>query len=172
VRAISGEKTAFAYSDDISLPALKAPPAPRAPSPRRASAGTDAAGRQAAAPPCTGPTIRSTRSTTPPRSSCWNASKLRPRRGPARRRSWHIAGTWEVVLVARSDGHMAADVRPLVRVSITVIMEETAAASRVPPAAADASTTATSATTVLRDYAERPCIRRASTSRARRRPAP
>jgi TldD protein len=36
----------------------------------------------------------------------------------------HIAGTWEVVLVARSDGRMAADVRPLVRVSITVIMEE------------------------------------------------
>jgi TldD protein len=36
----------------------------------------------------------------------------------------HIAGTWEVILVARSDGHMAADVRPLVRVSITVIMEE------------------------------------------------
>ncbi|HJV27256.1 MAG TPA: metalloprotease TldD, partial [Aromatoleum sp.] len=36
----------------------------------------------------------------------------------------HIAGTWEVVLVARSDGHMAADVRPLVRVSVTVIMED------------------------------------------------
>ncbi len=36
----------------------------------------------------------------------------------------HIAGSWEVVMVARSDGHMAADVRPLVRVSITVIMEE------------------------------------------------
>jgi TldD protein len=35
-----------------------------------------------------------------------------------------IAGTWEVVLVARSDGGMAADVRPLVRVSITVIMQE------------------------------------------------
>ena len=35
-----------------------------------------------------------------------------------------IAGTWEVVLVARSDGGMAADVRPLVRVSISVIMED------------------------------------------------
>jgi TldD protein len=35
-----------------------------------------------------------------------------------------VAGTWEVVLVARSDGQMAADVRPLVRVSISVIMEE------------------------------------------------
>ena len=36
----------------------------------------------------------------------------------------HIAGSWEVVMVMRSDGHMAADVRPLVRVSVTVIMEE------------------------------------------------
>jgi TldD protein len=36
----------------------------------------------------------------------------------------HIAGVYEVVLVARSDGHLAADVRPLVRVSVTVIMEE------------------------------------------------
>ncbi|HEY4752285.1 MAG TPA: metalloprotease TldD, partial [Candidatus Limnocylindrales bacterium] len=35
-----------------------------------------------------------------------------------------VAGSWEVVLVARSDGHLAADVRPLVRVSVTVIMEE------------------------------------------------
>lgn len=36
----------------------------------------------------------------------------------------NIAATWEVILVARSDGHMAADVRPLVRVSLSVIMEE------------------------------------------------
>ena len=35
-----------------------------------------------------------------------------------------LVGTWEVVMVARSDGHLAADVRPLVRVSVTVIMEE------------------------------------------------
>jgi TldD protein len=35
-----------------------------------------------------------------------------------------LAGTWEVVLVARSDGHMAADIRPLVRISLAVIMED------------------------------------------------
>ncbi len=34
-----------------------------------------------------------------------------------------IAGSWETMLVARSDGHLAADVRPLARVSITVILE-------------------------------------------------
>jgi TldD protein len=36
----------------------------------------------------------------------------------------HLAGEYEVVLVAGSDGRLAADVRPLTRVSITVIVEE------------------------------------------------
>jgi TldD protein len=83
----------------------------------------------------------------------------------------HIAGTWEVVLVARSDGRMAADVRPLVRVSITVIMQDDkrhrTAASRVPPAAADASTTPTSATPCCRTMP----ARRASGQRQPRRQA-
>ena len=35
-----------------------------------------------------------------------------------------LAGEYEAVLVARSDGLLAADVRPLVRVSLTVIVEE------------------------------------------------
>src|SRR5450830_816442 len=35
-----------------------------------------------------------------------------------------LAGEYDVVLVARSDGVMAADIRPLVRVSITVIAEQ------------------------------------------------
>ena len=35
-----------------------------------------------------------------------------------------LAGEYEVVLVARSDGLVAADVRPLVRISVQVIAEE------------------------------------------------
>ena len=35
-----------------------------------------------------------------------------------------LAGEYEVVLVARSDGVLAADVRPLVRLSLQVIVEE------------------------------------------------
>ena len=35
----------------------------------------------------------------------------------------HLAGEYEVVLVAGSDGRLAADIRPLVRVSMTVIVE-------------------------------------------------
>jgi TldD protein len=35
-----------------------------------------------------------------------------------------LASEFDVILVARSDGHLAADVRPLVRVSVTVIAEQ------------------------------------------------
>jgi TldD protein len=35
-----------------------------------------------------------------------------------------LAGEYDVVLVARSDGALAADIRPLVRVSVTVIAEQ------------------------------------------------
>ena len=127
VRAISGEKTAFAYSDDISLAALQA------------AAGTTraiaASGAQRPAPP-----LRRSRQPAAlyagndPIASLGDAAKVtllerleamaRAADPRVREVMASIGGTWEVVLVARSDGHMAADVRPLVRVSISVIMEE------------------------------------------------
>lgn len=36
----------------------------------------------------------------------------------------NVAASYNVVLVARADGHVAADVRPLVRLSVSVVMEE------------------------------------------------
>ena len=36
-----------------------------------------------------------------------------------------LAGEYDVVLIARADGTIAADVRPLVRLSVTVIAEQT-----------------------------------------------
>jgi TldD protein len=47
-----------------------------------------------------------------------------------------LAGEYDVVLVARSDGVIAADVRPLVRVSVTVIAEQNGRARSAPRAAA------------------------------------
>ena len=127
VRAISGEKTAFAYSDDISLAALKA-----AANTTRAIA---AAGVQRLAP-----MLRRSKQApalyagNDPIASLDDAAKVKllerleamARAADPRVREVmaSIAGTWEVVLVARSDGQMAADVRPLVRVSISVIMDE------------------------------------------------
>jgi len=126
VRAICGEKTAFAYSDDISLPALTA-----AAEATRAIA--DAGGRRSVAVQAHSGLPRLYRGDDPLASLDDTAKvKLLERlerfaRGEDPRVTQvmaHISGSWEVVMVMRSDGHMAADVRPLVRVSVTVIMEE------------------------------------------------
>ncbi|MDR3212568.1 MAG: metalloprotease TldD [Azoarcus sp.] len=125
VRAVSGEKTAFAYSDDISLAALTdAARATRA----IADAGKK---RRVAIKPRKSP-HRLYRADDP-LASLDDTAKVRllerleqfaraadPRVTQAMA---YLAGSWEVVLIARSDGHMAADVRPLVRVSLSVIME-------------------------------------------------
>ncbi|HQR50136.1 MAG TPA: metalloprotease TldD [Methylophilaceae bacterium] len=125
VRAVSGEKTAFAYSDDINLPALQ-----------QAALATRAIAAQGSE--------RSAqamqRSDTPrlylphdPIASMSDDSKVRllerlekyareldPR---VTQVMASLAGEYEVVLIARHDGMMAADIRPLVRVSIQVIAE-------------------------------------------------
>jgi TldD protein len=126
VRAVSGEKTAFAYSDEISLPALLG--AARA---TRAIAKQGGAG---CAPLLTGRGALALYANTDPIGSLPDAAKVNllerleqlARKADSRvtQVMAHIAGSWETVLVARSDGHLAADVRPLARVSITVILEE------------------------------------------------
>ncbi|MCB1887933.1 MAG: metalloprotease TldD [Rhodocyclaceae bacterium] len=126
VRAISGEKTAFAYSDDISMPALLS-----------AAEATRAIGRiggQGAVPVASVGAGRALYAQQDPIGTLEAADKVRLLErieGFARAEDprvsqvmAHVAGSWEVILVARSDGHMAADVRPLVRVSVSVIMED------------------------------------------------
>ena len=127
VRAISGEKTAFAYSDDISSRALgDAANAVRA----IAVAGQNSRfGRffPAAAE-------RSLYVPNDPIASLPADAKvklLERLEGFARALDPRVmqvmaslAGEYEVVLVAGSDGRLAADIRPLVRCSISVIIEE------------------------------------------------
>jgi TldD protein len=123
-RAVSGDKTAFAYSDEISALALD-----DAACATRAIAAAGASGR---VPVLTGRAARPLYVASDPIPSLADADKVKllERLEQFARAidsrvvdvMAHIAGTWEVVLVARSDGHLAADVRPLVRVSITVIM--------------------------------------------------
>jgi TldD protein len=127
VRAISGEKTAFAYSDDISAAALG-----DAASAVRAIA---AAGQSGALP-----TLRSVAGAralylpNDPLASLPAEAKvklLERFEGFARaldprvlQVNASLAGEYEVILVAGSDGRLAADIRPLVRCSISVIVEE------------------------------------------------
>jgi len=141
VRAVSGEKTAFAFSDDISLVALEdAAKATRA----IGTSGRDgrvrvAGGSQPARAHGRGAVARRSAGhdlyrPTDPLASLADADKVRLlERLESHARALDprvvqvmagLAGEYEVVLVARSDGLMAADVRPLVRLSLTVIVEE------------------------------------------------
>tara|TARA_R110002073_G_scaffold335977_2_gene529692 strand:+ start:734 stop:2206 length:1473 start_codon:yes stop_codon:yes gene_type:complete len=129
VRAISGDKTAFAYSDEISMPALvSAAQATRAIAKQGGSNSVQMIRQNEA---CQRPQLYLPRD---PIASLKDADKvalLEKLEGYARTLDPRViqvmaslAGEYEVVLVARSDGLLAADVRPLVRLSLQVIVEE------------------------------------------------
>ena len=128
VRAVSGEKTAFAYSDDISAASLMD---------AAHTVRSIARVAQNAQVKVNRPKIVRGRSLYPgldPINSLDSASKVRllgtvERLARARdpRVAQVMAGLaseYDVVLVARADGTLAADIRPLVRLSVTVITEQ------------------------------------------------
>ena len=126
VRAVSGEKTGFAYSDEIMLPALtEAADAARAIA-RSGRQGAVQAWQQHAGQRFYLP--------VDPLSSLDADQKitlLRELDAEARRQDPRVkqvvvslASTHEVILVAASDGTLAADVRPLVRMNVSVIAEQ------------------------------------------------
>jgi len=127
VRAVSGEKTAFAYSDEIHAGALIS--AARA----TRTIARRGAGRVRVAPTFAAGAHRSLYGTDDPIARLDAAAKvalLEKVERLARARDPRIvqvmaglAAEHDVVLVARSDGLLAADVRPLVRLSVTVIAE-------------------------------------------------
>ena len=125
VRAVAGEKTAFAYSDDISFTALQdAARATRA----IGNAGSSKTGKVAVK-------IRAPQRYQPldPLASLDSDRKIKmleqleqlcraadPRITQVMA---SLGGEYEVVLISRADGVLAADVRPLVRLSVQVIAE-------------------------------------------------
>lgn len=128
VRAVSGEKTAFAYSDDISEASLL-----DAARTVRSIAGAGKSGRVKAA----AKKVAASRSLYPgmdPIATLDSTAKvalLERVEKLARARDPRVvqvmaglAGEYDVVMVARADGTLAADVRPLVRLSVTVIAEQ------------------------------------------------
>lgn len=126
VRAISGEKTGFAYSDEIVLPALtKAAHAART----IAKSGGDGklqAWRKTYITPLYVPNA--------PMDSISSEEKvalLKKIDGLCRKKDPRVkqviaglSGSFTAVLVAASDGTFAADMRPLVRLNINVIVED------------------------------------------------
>ena len=126
VRAVSGEKSGFAYSDEIVLPALT-----QAAQAARAIASSGAAG-----------TVRTLRQrgerdlyrgadpldsmNEPERVALLEAVDAEARRADPRIKQVivSLAGELSRVLIAASDGTYAADVRPLVRLNVNVIAED------------------------------------------------
>jgi TldD protein len=126
VRAVAGDKSGFAYSDDIVLPALlEAAGAARAiasqgggqPTPIKWRAGEALRLYQVADPVAS----------IPDQEKVAVLERIereaRARDSRVKQVMASLAAAHEVILVVRSDGTLAADVRPLVRVNVTVIAE-------------------------------------------------
>lgn len=126
VRAVSGEKTAFAYSDDINLSALQqAANATKS----IAALGLEQTGNSIV----TRPSKQLYLPQDPIASLSADAKvKLLERLEQFTKQidprvtqvMASIAGEYEVIMVARSDGLLSADVRPLVRISVQVHVEQ------------------------------------------------
>ena len=127
VRAVSGEKTAFAYSDEISFDALQ-----DAAKATRAIAAAGQARRIKSNVSSSSKVIQLYKDVDPIASLPSNdkvalleklEKKCRALDPRVTQVMASLGGEYEVVLIARADGMVAADVRPLVRLSVQVIAE-------------------------------------------------
>ena len=128
VRAVSGEKTAFAYSDDISNASLlDAARTVRTISSAASGARTKVASKKIAGTRSLYPDLDpiATLDSTAKVELLGKVEKLARAKDPRVAQVMAgLASEYDVVLVARADGTLAADVRPLVRLSLTVIAEQ------------------------------------------------
>ena len=128
VRAVSGEKTAFAYSDDISNASLL----DAARTVRAISSASKSAKVKTATPKVS--RSRTLYKDLDPIASLESTAKVgllekveklaRAKDPRVAQVMAGLASEYDVVMVARADGTIAADVRPLVRLSVTVIAEQ------------------------------------------------
>ncbi|MCA0243864.1 MAG: metalloprotease TldD [Proteobacteria bacterium] len=129
VRAVAGERTAFAYSDDLSVASLM--------DAARTVRTIAAAGQERRVKLARAPKVAASRVLYAPLDpiatldSTQKVALLEKVERLARAKDPRIAqvmaglaAEYDVVLVARADGTRAADVRPLVRLSVTVIAEQ------------------------------------------------
>ncbi len=127
VRAVSGEKTGFAYSDEILLPALEnAADAAKA----IAGQGVTQAGIRIHGQGIEVPKLYQS---VDPLGSMEDADKVALLKEVERLTRTldtritqvmvSLSGVQDIVMVARSDGLLAADIRPLVRMNVSVIVD-------------------------------------------------
>ena len=129
VRAVAGEKTAFAYSDDLGEEALM--------DAARTVRAIAAAGQNKRVKLARKPRIAASRvlyAPTDPIATLDSTQKVallervekmaRAKDPRVVQVMASVGAEYDVVLVARADGTRAADVRPLVRLNVTVIAEQ------------------------------------------------
>ena len=126
VRAQSGDKTGFAYSNAITEEALRQA--------AQAARSIARAGKQGRVQAFASPQVQRLYTSSNPLEVIDRAEKVELlKRIDAATRALDprikqvtvsLAGTWEHVLVAASDGGLSADVRPLVRFNVSVIVEQ------------------------------------------------
>ena len=126
VRAVSGEKTGFAYSDEIALPALL--------SASESARAISRAGQQGRVCSWHRPARTALYRSVDPIASLVTDDKVAMlRRADAAARTCDnrvkqviasVVARHDVICVASTDGTLVADVRPLVRCNVTVIVEE------------------------------------------------
>ena len=128
VRAVSGEKTAFAYSDDISAASLlDAARTVRTISSAAQTARVRSSVKKLASARSLYPGLDpiATMDSTAKVALLGTVERLARAKDPRVAQVMAgLASEYDVVLIARSDGTLAADVRPLVRLSVTVIAEQ------------------------------------------------
>lgn len=125
VRAVSGEKTGFAYSDELLLPALESAAAAARAIARQGSSKALPAWQQGTAPPLYPLVDPTTSISDAQKTTLLNQLEEATRSLDDRIEQVIISLTscQDLVLVAASDGTLAADIRPLVRLNVSVILE-------------------------------------------------
>ena len=126
VRAVSGEKTGFAYSDDIVLSALE-----EATLAARSIATAGQEGKMAIRSSL--PSIHSLYPSINPLTGLTEDQKVallhlvdqhvRAKDPRIQQVMTSLHGVYEIILIMANDGHISADIRPLVRFNIQVIAE-------------------------------------------------
>ena len=126
VRSISGEKTAFTYSDDISLDALN--------NAKKIIGAIESQGQSLAIPDQKKPKPKQIYTNQDPIDSVNNIKKIklleaidqyaRKLNTKVIKVSASLAAQYEVILIQNHSGHLVEDVRPLIRLSVSVIVAE------------------------------------------------
>ena len=126
IRAISGEKTGFAYSDEIVLPALT-----QAATAARSIAQHGANGEQKILTRKNSPALYSNADpldSIPAEDKVKflkNLDQIARKKDPRIRQVLiGLTGSQSTILIANSDGVLCGDIRPLVRLNINIIVEE------------------------------------------------